>query len=241
MGGGKSSGGGSSTVQMTPEQQQQLQAQTNFETGTLFPTYQNTLSGAQTALNQSTQPTLNAANTAMGVNSANTGINEAAGLSSLATGTSGLSSLFGPQYEQQQVQGALEPAMEAAREANLANTTSYGGAGESGSARDALAEANLNSLNTQRMGNVAATTEAGVEQNQLQAGQSLLGAGQTELGNAQNAAGTNVSLAQTPQDIYNKYASVVFGMPTSSTNPNFSGTQGTTTSNNSSGKGFNLS
>ena len=83
---------------------------------------------------------------------------------------------------------------------------------------------------------------------------SLLGAGQGATSGAQagygnlsalggqgltaatNAAGLRVGLAQTPQDVYNKYASVVFGVPQASTTPNFAGTQGGT----SSGKGFNL-
>ena len=204
MGGGKSSGGGTTTVQMSPEQEKQLAAQTQFETGTLFPTYSNTLSGAQQAYNTAISPTVQAANTAMGVNAANVNANETAGLAGLGTGMTNLAQLFSPQYEQQQVQGALEPAMEEAMQANAANSASWGGAGQMGSARDALAQANLNSLNTQRMGNVAANVESGIEANRASAANSLIGAGQTALTNAQNAAAGNVSLAQTPQDIYNK-------------------------------------
>ena len=33
-----------------------------------------------------------------------------------------------------------------------------------------------------------------------------------------------------PQQLYNQYASVIFGTPSASYNPNFAGTQGTTTS-----------
>jgi len=65
---------------------------------------------------------------------------------------------------------------------------------------------------------------------------SLTGAGQSGLSAAQQAAAGRVSLAQTPQDILAKYASVVYGTPQASTTPNFSGTQGST----GSSKGFGV-
>jgi hypothetical protein len=40
------------------------------------------------------------------------------------------------------------------------------------------------------------------------------------------AAGQVVTAAYTPQDLYNKYASVIFGTPSASYSPNFAGTQG---------------
>jgi hypothetical protein len=63
---------------------------------------------------------------------------------------------------------------------------------------------------------------------------SLTGAGQSGLSGAQQAAAGRVGLAQTPQDILAKYASVVYGTPQASTAPNFSGTQG----QRASSKGF---
>jgi hypothetical protein len=56
----------------------------------------------------------------------------------------------------------------------------------------------------------------------------LAGIGQSNLGGAINAAGQRVAAAQVPQDLYNKYASVIFGTPAGSYNPNFAGTQGQT-------------
>jgi hypothetical protein len=52
--------------------------------------------------------------------------------------------------------------------------------------------------------------------------------GQGGLGQAQAAAGTQVAASMIPQDLYNKYASVIFGTPSASYNPNFAGTQGST-------------
>jgi hypothetical protein len=73
----------------------------------------------------------------------------------------------------------------------------------------------------------------------LQAGQSLAGIGQTGLGQALGAAGQGITAAMTPQQLYNQYASVLFGTPAGSYIPNFAGTQGSTTSG--SQKSFGIS
>jgi hypothetical protein len=53
--------------------------------------------------------------------------------------------------------------------------------------------------------------------------------GQGGLGQALGAAGQGVTAAMTPTDLYNKYASVIFGTPAASYSPDFRGTQGSTT------------
>ena len=64
----------------------------------------------------------------------------------------------------------------------------------------------------------------------LAAGQTLIGAGQTGLSGAQAAAQNAVSAATTPQQLYNQYASILYGTPQGSYLPNFQGTQGSTQS-----------
>jgi len=189
-------------------------------------------------------------------------------------GASQLSQLFSPQFKQEQIQAALQPAREETREQMNQQAALYGGAGGMGSSRQALASRNLASLAEQRMGSVAAQTSAGVEQQRQQAAQAILGAGQTATGQAgglysgllgagqtalgagqqgygslagmgqqglsaaQQAAASRIGYAQTPQDIYSKYAQVVFGVPQASTTPQFQGTQGQTSS--SKGAGFQM-
>ena len=189
-------------------------------------------------------------------------------------GSSQLAQLFSPDYKSQQIQASMQPAREDIREQVGSQNALFGGSGNAGSSRYALARENLSQLGEQRLGTVAAATSAGVEQQRqnaanalLGAGQgatgqagglysSLLGAGQTATGAAQqgygglsalggqgltaatNAAGLRVGLAQTPQDIYNKYASVVFGVPQASTTPNFAGTQGGTSTGKSTSAAF---
>jgi len=225
---GMSSGKSSSQVQMTPEQRQLLGAQTDFLTGTAYPAYKETLGGAKDVLGQTRSLALPAAENAMNVASRTGGLQEAIGAGSALTGATGLAGLFDPQYEQQQVEGALQAGRESARESQAGQNAMYGGAGGLGSARMALADRNLSGLNAQRQATAAAAARAGVQANKAAASQALLSAGQTGLTGAQTAAAGRVGLAGTPQDLYAKYAQVVFGTPQASTTPNFAGTQGGT-------------
>lgn len=232
MGGGK--GSSSTQVQMTPEQQRAVQAQTDFLTGTAFPAYQKTVQGAENVLQQvmptSEQAALNATNVA-NVSGAIQGLG---GAQAYAQGMSGLQNLFSDQYKQQQINAALQPATEDIREQMNQQGSLFGGAGGLGSARQALASRNLASLGQARLGNIAAQTSAGIESQRQQAANTLLGAGQQGLSAAQQAAASTIGYAQTPQDIYSKYAQVVFGVPQGNTTPNFAGTQ----SQQQSSKGF---
>jgi hypothetical protein len=240
MGGGKSSGSQNTTttVQMTPEQRELLKAQTGFLTGTAFPAYQETIGGAKKVYGQVAPAATTAARTAMDVSGRAGAQQERAGSSALTSGIQGLQSLFDPQYEQQQVNSALLSGIESGRELVNQQVAGYGGAGGLGSMRSALANKNLASLQEQRQGNVAATTRAGVQANKAAAAKELAGFGGQNLTGAQTAAASRIGYAQTPQDVYSKYASVIFGTPQQSTTPNFAGTQGGTSAGGGSSKGF---
>jgi len=240
MGGGKSSGSQNTTttVQMTPEQRELLKAQTGFLTGTAFHAYQETIGGAKKVYGQVAPAATTAARTAMDVSGRAGAQQERAGSSALTSGIQGLQSLFDPQYEQQQVNSALLSGIESGRELVNQQVAQYGGAGGLGSMRSALANKNLASLQEQRQGNVAATTRAGVQANKAAAAKELAGFGGQNLTGAQTAAASRIGYAQTPQDVYSKYASVIFGTPQQSTTPNFAGTQGGTSSGGASSKGF---
>lgn len=236
MGGGKSSGNQQAVV--TQEQKDLLKAQTGFLTDTAFPTYQKTIGMAGDVYGQVNPAATTAANTAMDVAGRTGALQEAAGAGALTTGLTGLASLFGPQYKEQQVQAALQAGREATREQLAGQNAMYGGAGGLGSARQAMADTNLRQLGEQRQATAAAAAAAGVEANRAAAAEKLTGAGQAGLTSAQQAAAGRVSLAQAPQDVLAKYAQVIYGTPQASTTPNFAGTQGTTGA--SSSKGFRL-
>jgi len=239
-GGGKSSGNQQTTVQMSPEQKELLQTQTDFLKNTALPAYKETVGGAKDVYNQIAPNVQNAANLASNVATGAGALSGAVGSNALLTGTQGLQSLFNPQYEQNQINAALQAGRESARESQAGQNAMYGGAGGLGSSRMALADQNLASLNAQRQATAAAGAQAQVQANKANAANQLASIGGAGLQNALNAAQANIGYAGAPQDIYNKYASVVYGIPQGSTTPNFSGTQGQTTNNAQSGKGFKI-
>jgi hypothetical protein len=170
-------------------------------------------------------------------------------------------SLFSPDYKTEQIQASLQPAREAIREQQAGQNAMYGAAGGLGSSRMALADKNLSQLGQQRLQSAAAQTSAAIEAQRQQAANTLLGTGAQGVSTAGNlyggmmntgfnagtaagnlygqsvdTTGKAIGAAQSPMDLYNKYASVVFGVPQASTTPNFAGTQGST----SSGSGFNF-
>jgi len=238
MGGGKSSGNQTTTVQMTPEQREILATQSEALKNTFLPAYKQTVTGAQTAFNQANPAATQAAQTAMNVSGRTGALQEAAGAGSLVSGIQGLQSLFSPEYERGQIQAALQAGRESARETQAGQNAMYGGAGGMGSARMALADKNLSSLNAQRQATAAAEAQAKVQANKALAAQQLATIGQTGLTGAQQSAASRIGFAQTPQDVYGKYASVIFGVPQASTTPSFQGTQGTTSTGRSKGFGF---
>jgi hypothetical protein len=236
MGSGKSSG--SSAPVVTQEQKDLLKAQTGFLTGTAMPAYQKTIGMADTAFGQTSPAATTAANTALDVAGRTGALQEGVGSAGALGGMAGLASLFGPQYKQQQVDAALQAGAESARESQAGQNAMYGGAGSLGSARMALADKNLSSLNAQRQATAAAAASSGVEANRAAAAGQMLSAGQAGLTGANQAASARIGYAQTPQDVLAKYASVIYGTPQGSTTPNFGGTQGTQTSGKSSGFKF---
>lgn len=234
MGFGKSSG--SSTVQMTPEQQAALRAQTAALTGTFLPAYQSTVGGAGSIYNYVSPTSTAVTNTALGATGRIGQAQESYGGAALGAGLSGLSKLFSDQYKTQQIQAALQPGREAIREQLSGQNAMYGASGGLGSARQALADVNLKQMGEQRLATAAAQASADVENRRAAAAQQLASFGQTGLQTAANLAAARTALAQVPQDVYSKYASVVFGVPQASTTPTFQGTQGQQTS----GKGFGI-
>jgi hypothetical protein len=236
MGGGKSSG--STQVQMTPEQTELLKLQTGALRDTFIPAYENTVTGAKTLYDTMSTTANTAATDAAKLATSVGSTLDTQGTNALKTGVTGLTALFDPNYEKGQVEAALQAGRESARESQAGQNAMYGAAGGLGSSRMALADRNLSSLNAQRQATAAAEAQARVQANKAAASQALMAGGQAGLTGAQQAAASKIGFAGVPQDVYSKYAQVVFGTPQGSTTPNFAGTQGQTTS--SKGMGFKL-
>ena len=231
---GSSKGSSTSTPVVTQEQKDLLRAQTGFLTDTALPAYKKTIGQAGDVYAGAAPKILGAADTASDVASRTGAANELAGTAGLMTGMSGLASLFNPQYEEGQVNAALQAGRESGRELVNQQNAGYGAAGGLGSARSALANANLAGLQEQRQATAAAAARAGVQANKAAAANQLATIGSGAINAANAAAAARIGYAGAPQDAYSKYASVIFGTPQGSTTPAFGGTQGTQTSGKSS-------
>jgi hypothetical protein len=238
---GKSSGNQQTQAVLTPEQKDLLATQTNFLKNTALPAYTSTVQGAKDVLGNVMPAVQQAAGQASDVASGIGALSGAVGGNALLTGTQGLQSLFNPQYEQNQINAALQAGRESARESQAGQNAMYGGAGGLGSSRMVLADQNLASLNAQRQATAAAGAQAQVQANKAAAANQLANIGGQGLSSALSAAASRVGLAGAPQDIYNKYASVVYGIPQANTTANFTGTQGSNQQGQSQSKGFGVS
>jgi hypothetical protein len=222
------------TPQLTQEQKDQIAAQTGFFTGTIAPTYQEAVKGATNIYNQNAGGVLNAAQNQAGVASQAQSALGSTGESALRTGITGLESLFDPNYEKNQIQAALAPAQMQYQQNLAGQQAMFGGTGNLGSARQALAGQQLAGSTQALQAKTAADIQAQIAQQRAAAGSTLASLGQGGIGQALGAAGQQVSAAMTPQQLYNQYASVIFGTPSSSYNPDFRGTQGSSSSGSSS-------
>ena len=227
---GKGSGTTTTIPTLSPEQNAMIKAQTEFYTGTVGPAYQQALEGATDIYNQSAGGVTNAAQNLAGTAAQAQNVLGTTGESALKTGIGGLENLFGADYEQQQLQAALAPAQAQYMQNLAGQQAQFGGAGNLGSARQALAGRQLAGATQAQMAQNAAQVEQNIAAQRLAAGQTLIGAGQTGLSGAQAAAQNAVSAATTPQQLYNQYASILYGTPQGSYLPNFQGTQGSTQS-----------
>jgi len=226
---GKSGGTTVQTAELTPEQRAQIKAQTDFFTRTIAPAYEQAVGGAQDIYNASSGGVTNAAQNQAAVAAQAQEALGGTGESALRTGIGGLQNLFGRDYEAQQIQAALLPAQQQYQQNIAQQQAQFGGMGNLGSARQALAERQLAGSAQAQQAATAAQVSQNIAAQRLQAGQSLAQLGQGGLGQAMGAAGQQVSAAQIPQQLYNQYASVIFGTPAGSYNPDFRGTQGSTT------------
>ena len=215
---GKSNNQMSQDPRLTAAQAAQVEASNKFATDTLIPTYTGAVKGATDIYNQGAGGVLNAAqNQAAMARQAQTSLGET-GESALRTGISGLQSLFNPDYEANQIRAALQPA-QAQYAQNITNQEAqFGGMGGLGSARQALAGRQLAGANQALQANTAAQVQRDIAGQRMGVGQTLANLGQGGIGQALGAAGQATAASMTPQDFYNKYASVIFGTPASASN-----------------------
>jgi hypothetical protein len=224
---------GSSSANLNPEQTKQVELQ-NQLLGSLVPTYQGAVQGAGQALEMSKEGVLKASG--QGLNTALTTANalNTGGLGALGTATDRLSNIISPDYIKNQLAAATQPIQEQTRELQNQQNAAYGGSGNLGSARGALADANLASLNQQRQNQAVASAISNITGQQIGAAGTLGQMGGQAINTAQSANQAALGFANAPQTAYQQYASTVFGVPGGASTANFGGTQG------QSSKGFKI-
>jgi hypothetical protein len=206
------------TPQLSEEQKAQVKAQNEFFTGTLAPAYKEAVSGAGQIKDWSMPGVIAAAQNQAGIaRQAQQALGET-GESALRTGITGLGSIFDPNYERNQIMAAMGPAQQQYQQ-NLANQQAmFGGTGQLGSARQALAGRQLAGQAQAQQAATAAQIQRDVMGQRMAAGQTLANLGQGGIGQAVGFAGVPVTAAMAPQALYNQYASVLFGTPASAYN-----------------------
>ena len=213
-----SKGGGTTvtTPEMTPEQRQQIQAQNELFTTTIAPNIREAVTGASNLYNTSAGGVKNAAQNLAGTAAQVGQTTGSVGESALRTGVEGLQSLFSPEYAQEQLNAAMAPA-QAQYQQNLAQQQAqFGGAGNLGSARQALAGQQLAGQTQSAQAATAANILKDITAQRAQVGGQLAQIGGAGLGQALGAAQTGVGAAMTPQDYFNKYLAGPYGAPTAS-------------------------
>lgn len=235
---GKSSG--SSAPVTTPEQRAAIAAQTQLLTGTIIPAYQNATTGATDIWNRYAPGVNAAAQNQAGIARQVQDVVGSTGESALRTGISGLENLFNPDYERIQIQNALAPAQAQYMQNLEMQQRGFGGSGNLGSARQALADRQLAGATQSAQMKAAGDIMQGIAGQRLSAASQLAQLGQGGLGQALGAAGAGVSAAKTPQDIYSQYASILYGTPQNTYTPDFRGTQGSTTTGYKAGVDFGI-
>lgn len=237
---GKSGGSQVVMPQITEEQKQQIRAQTEFFTGTIAPSYTEAVRGATSLYNLNAPGALEAAqNQARVARQAQESLG-GTGESALRTGITGLQSLFNPNYEANQIMAALAPAQAQYQQNVAQQNAALGATGNLGSARAALASRALAGQTQASQMQTAAAIQQGIQAQRAQAANQLAALGQGGIGQALGAAGNAVTASMTPQQLYNQYASVIFGTPAASYTPDFRGTQGSVTNTSGYNMGLNF-
>lgn len=225
---GKSGGTTVQTAELSPEQRALIGAQTNALTGTFLPAYQQAVGGVQDIYTNLAPNIAAATQNLQGTAAQAQNVLGSTGESALRTGISGLENLFGRDYEQQQINAALAPA-QAQYQQNLAmQQAGFGGAGQLGSARQALADRQLAGSTQAQQAQTAAQVSSNIAAQRASAASQLAQLGQGGIGQGLGAAGQGVTAPMANLDAYAKAMSVLFGTPSAQITPDFRGTQGST-------------
>jgi hypothetical protein len=205
-----------SNPELTPEQRQQIQAQNELFTSTIAPNIKEAVQGASNLYNTTAGGVKNAAQNVAGTAAQVGQTTGEVGESALRTGVAGLESLFSPDYAQEQLNAAMAPAQAQYMQNLAAQQAQFGGSGNLGSSRQALAGQQLAGQTQSAQAATAAGILKDISAQRAQVGGQLAQIGGAGLGQSLGAAQAGVGAAMTPQDYFNKYLAGPYNAPTAS-------------------------
>lgn len=188
------------SVNYLPEQIKDIQDTNKFKTDTVMPYWKDYMGDVNRSYDQNlpgmTRQAQNLGNYANQVGSTLGEVGE----SNTRVGSSGLQSFFDPKFGAEQFQAAMAP-IQAQYQNNMANSAAtFGGAGNMGSSREALAQGQLAGANNAAQMQAAAQVMNNLNNQRLQAGNSLMTGGTNQLQTGLNAQGTALGAAERPMD-----------------------------------------
>lgn len=188
------------SVNYLPQQLGDIEKTNQFRQGTMMPYYGNYLNQLQQGYNQAL-PGINKAAQGGATYAGQMGqtLGET-GESAARTGVSGLESFFDPSYGAEQYQAAMAP-IQSQYQQNVANQgATFGGAGQLGSSRQALAGQQLAGATQAAQMQAAAGVMRDLNQQRLQAGQALGQLGGNYLQGGLGAKQAQYGFATAPTD-----------------------------------------
>jgi hypothetical protein len=214
---GKSSSNTNITPTLSDEQKQTVDLQNRLASETIIPTIQQGIKASTDIYNNSAPGVTNAGQNLAGRAAQVGQTTGETGESLLRTSVNGLQSLFSPEYAQEQLNAAMAPG-QAQYMQNLANQQAqFGGTGNLGSARQALAGQQLAGQTQATQAATAANILKDIQAQRLQAASTGGQLGQSLLGQSLGAAGTGLGASQAQMDYINKMLSGgAYGAPAGS-------------------------
>jgi hypothetical protein len=217
------------TVDIPATQLKDMEVSQKFRTDVALPYFQKGMGQLDTMYDYNAPGMLKAGQNVAGVAGQVQETTGGVGESALRTGVTGLQSLFDPEYEANQVMRALQPA-QAKYQENITNQRmQFGGTGNLGSARQALADRKLAGQNQALMANTAAQVQRDVAGQRQAVGNQLAQIGYGGMDRALAAAQAKQAAAQSPMDTFYKYlAAKQQTVPASFYTPPYPSSMGTT-------------
>jgi hypothetical protein len=226
------------SINYLPEQIKDIQATNKFKEDVIMPAYKD-YAGDVRRIYEESLPGMSRAGQQLGNYAGQVGqtLGET-GESAARVGVSGLSQFFDPKYGMEQYTAAMAP-IQAQYMQNMANQgAQFGGAGQLGSSRQALAGAQTSGANQAAQMQAAAQVMRDLNQDRLQAGQTLGQLGGNYLQGGLGAMGTRLGAAERPMDYIGQMGKNLSYIPQQMYTPQYPGQLGSETSTRDSPLGI---